>query len=407
MSFDSPLPAQDPERLPAARRRRARRMLTQLKADDREVYLESLGHEVSPTFELYLWALLAGVLVGLGFRFDQQALLVAAALVGPHMAPVTGLSLAAISGSMRFFLRLLGGLLLALLLAALAAGILGGLGVPQPTASLLAAGHVKINLVDFGLVVCAAVLASRRLAHKGDLSPVIGAALAYELLLPLGAASIGVVRGQPEIIQGGFLTFGLHLTWAVAAGLGALALFGFRPLTGSGGSLAMAIILMGLLALLSAAGLGASVLAAVPTPTPTPTATPTATATPTMTGTPTPTGTPTATATATVTATATATATATPVPGAVIRTGGKGAILRKDPSPSGAPIGYLAEGQAVVVISGPQRVGDQLWWQVRIVVEGQAQEGWMVGAFLGTITPTAFPTLPLTASPSATPSGTP
>jgi hypothetical protein len=181
--------------------------------------------------------------------------------------------------------------------------------------------------------------------------------------------------------QGAGLTFGLHLTWAVAMGLAALAAMGFRPLIGSGGSLAVAIGLMGALGLLSAAGLGTSVLAALPTPTPTATATPTPSSTPTRTSTPTATATSTNTPTVTPTFTASSTATPTP-PSAVVLGTGPGAVLRDQPG--GGIVGFVNDGDRVVVLGGPELSGARLWWHVRTV---DSIEGWLVASFLNTVTP--------------------
>lgn len=367
-------------------------MLTQLRADEREEFLEGLGHEVTPGLDLFFWAIAAGVLIGLGYRFDQPALLIAGALLAPRMSPIAGLSLAAVSGSMRFFLRLAAALVLALALACALSGVVGGMGIPADTSSLLAAGHVKLNLVDFALLLVGAVAIATSMARKGEISPLGSAAVAYEVLLPLGALGVGLIRGQAELIEGGLLTFGLHLTWAVAVGLAALALQGFRPLTGSGHSLAAAIGLMGVVGVLGALGLGASVLAAVPTPTPTPSPTPTITPTPTATATSTITPTHTSTSTITPTRTATATATPTPPRAVVIRTGGRGAILRQIPSPGGASVGFLSEGDPLEVIGGPEQVGAQIWWEVRATSGGQVTTGWLLGDLLGTLTPTISPT---------------
>ncbi|HLC05211.1 MAG TPA: DUF389 domain-containing protein [Anaerolineales bacterium] len=392
MTIESNQSLGDPDQQSPARRRRAQRMLTQLRADDREEFLEGLGHEVTPGLDLFLWAIAAGVLIGLGYRFDQPALLIGGALIAPRMSPIAGLSLAAVSGSMRFFLRLTGALALALALAGALSGAVGGLGIPADTSSLLAAGHVKLNLVDFALLLVGAVAIATSMARKGEISPLGSAAVAYEVLLPLGALGVGLVRGQTELIEGGLLTSGMHLTWAVAVGLAALALQGFRPLTGSGHSLAAAIGLMGLVGVLGAYGLGASVLAAVPTPTPTPSPTPTITPTPTATATST--VTPTASATSTVTRTSTPTATATPTPplAIVVRTGGRGAILRQVPSPGGASVGFLTEGDPLEVIGGPEEVGTQIWWEVRATSGGRVTIGWLLGDLLATITPTPSPT---------------
>ncbi|MGA9193363.1 MAG: DUF389 domain-containing protein, partial [Anaerolineales bacterium] len=281
MSPESPESLNNPSQLPPSRRRRAGRMLTQLRADEREAFLEELAHDVSPSIDLYLRALAAGVVIGLGFRVDQEALLVAGVLLAPSMSPLVGLALAAVSGSTRFLLRLLGGLLVGLVLFSVVAGSAGGLAVPAGLGSVLVWSHTKLNLIDMGVLLVAAVLMARQFGQGEGLSKLASAAVAYEVLTPLAAASIGIVRGDPELWHGALLIAGLHLVWAVVSGLGTLALLGFRPLIGSGQSLAGAIAMMGLVAALSAVGLGASVVAAVPTATPTPTMTPTPSRTPT------------------------------------------------------------------------------------------------------------------------------
>ncbi|MCX6070052.1 MAG: DUF389 domain-containing protein [Chloroflexi bacterium] len=298
-------------------------MLTQLRADEREAFLEDLARLVTPGFDLYVRLLAAGLLVGVGFRLDQRALLMAGVLVAPIMSPVVGLALASVSGSVRFFLRELGSLAVGLVLLVIASGLTGGLGLPAGESSILVAGHMKLNLIDFALLLGGSIVLAYVLARRSQLSALASVAVGYELLLPLGAAGIGLVSNDPELWQGALLTFGLHLTWAILAGMGTLVVLGFRPLVGGGRSLPAAVVLIGVMGLLSAVGLGASVIAAAPTPTPTPTATPTATATGTATITPTATRTPLPTATATRTATETGTATPLP-PRAVVFGGGVG-----------------------------------------------------------------------------------
>jgi hypothetical protein len=387
MSFNLPEPLHDPENLPKARRRRARRMLTQLSADERETFLEELAHHVSPNVDTFLYAVACGALLGLGFRFDQRALLFAGMLLAPRMAAVTGLSLAAVSGSIRYFARQLAGVLVAAALAALCGGALGGLALPSGTASLLAPGHIKLNLVDFTLLLAGAVLMAVSLARQGTVHPLASLASAYEILLPSVAAGIGFFAGQPALLSGGLLTLALHLTWATVAGMATLAVLSFRPLTGNGHSLAAAVGLMAVIGLLGALNLGASVLAAAPTPTPTPTITPTPTATPLPSATATATRTPSATASPSRTATATATQTPTPPPAVIHGTGGLGALLRTEPQ--GESQGGLIEGSSVLVLGGPQSAGGQAWWHIRTA---SGQEGWVLGVYLATLTPTPSPT---------------
>ncbi len=374
----------DPDDLSAARQRRARRRLSQLQADEREAYLDSLASAATPGLGFFLYALLAGLLVGLGFALDQRALLVAGMLFAPRLGPLAGLSLAAVSGSLRVFIRMALALLVGLVVVAAAAGLVFWLGVGAGSEQLLAYEHDQLNWIDFGLLLIGGILLTARLARSERVAGLPSAAAAYELLLPLVAAELGFFRSDPELLQGALLTLGLHLSWAVAVGLATLVLMGFRPLTGSGRSLGAAIGMIGILGIVSAAGLGTSVLAALPTPTPTPTATPTPTHTPTATLTPTATPTATATASATQTPTVTPTLTATPPSALVLGTGLQGAIIRD--APGGIPVDLVSENERLLVLEGPQVVDQQEWWLVR---KEDGTEGWLVGRYLATLTPAA------------------
>jgi hypothetical protein len=357
-----------------------------MRADERESYLEDLAHQVSPGIDLYLFAALAGLLIGVGFRFDQLALLIAAVLIAPRLGPVVGMALAAVSGSLRYFGRQLGALLLASFLVALVAALVGGVG-DRATASVLAAGYAGLSVVDFGLLIVGASLMSVSLVRSGSIEPMASAAVAYELLLPAASVGYGLVTGQESVWQGALMTYVLHLSWAVVAGALVLVLFGFRPLTGSGYSLPAAVGLMAAVGLLSALNLGVSVLAAVPTPTPTPSPTPTATPTPPPTATSTATAS--ATGTKTPTATDSPTPTVTPIPPAavVFGTGGAGVLLRD--APNGESLSGLIEGLPVMIIGGPQEVGGETWLQVRV---DDGREGWILARYIATLTPTPPPT---------------
>jgi uncharacterized membrane protein len=380
-------PLDPPERLPPARRRRARRQLTQLQADEREIYLEGLAKLVSPDLFFFLYAVLAGILIGLGFRFDQFALLVAGALIAPTLGPVAGMALATISGSFQVFLRLLGALAIAVLLVAIAAGLIGGLGVTPDQMGLLALAYTNFDLVDFALLLVGSALMAYFLATQERLSVLASTAVAYELFTPLGAFAVGIALGRPEIWTDAGLLFLFHLTWAIVVGIVVLVILGFRPLTGSGHSLIAAVTLIAGITLLSLFSLGASVVAAIPTPTPTPTATATPSLTPTATATVTPSATATWTPTPTDTATATSTATPTPPTAVVYRTGGQGAILRDQPA--GDPIGYLAEGELVLLLGPSESAEGFVWLPVRT---DDGLEGWVLDELLATITPSPTPT---------------
>jgi hypothetical protein len=372
-------------------------MLTQLRADEREAYLEDLAHKVTPAVDLFLYSLLSGLLVGLGFRFDQRALLVGAALIAPRMAPVVGLALAAISGAPRFFLRLISALLVALALLGGVAALALGLGADADGSHLLVSAHTKLNLIDMGLLLVGATLMAVGLARDSRVPALPSAAVAYELVLPVGAAAMGLTRADPDLWQGALLILALHLTWGVIVGLAVLTMLGFRPLTGGSQSLPAAIILMGVIGLLGAGGLGASVLAAAPTPPPTPTATPTMTTTATITSTMTASPSSTNTLTATASRTPTATPTPTPPIAVIALPEDSGARLRDEPG--GLTIGFLGSTDQVQIIGGPQEFEGDEWWLVRTEA---GEEGWLLGVLLATITPTPSET-PVPPTETATP----
>jgi hypothetical protein len=359
-----------------------------LQADEREVYLEGLAKLVSPDLFFFLYALLAGILIGLAFRYDQFALLVAGALIAPTLGPVVGMALATISGSFQVFLRLLGAMAVAALIVAIAGGLIGGIGVDPGEMGMLILAYTNFDLVDFALLLAGAAVLAYFLATQERLSVLASTAVAYELFAPLGAFAVGFAQGRPDIWGDAGLLFLFHLTWAVVVGVLVLVILGFRPLTGSGHSLIAAVILIAGITLLSLFSLGASVVASIPTPTPTPTPTATPTLTPTATSTATPSATSTWTATATNTPTSTPTATPTPPTAVIYRTGGQGAILRDQPA--GDPIGYLAEGELVLLL-GPSESADGFTWLP--VRTDAGLEGWVLDDLLATITP----------SPTATP----
>ena len=102
----------DPESMPPARRRRARRLLAPLDTDEKADFLDNLAHRASPSFDFFLFSLLAGIVMAAGLVLDSTPLLVLGTVLAPLMAPAVGVSLGAVTGSMRFFARSLAGLLI-------------------------------------------------------------------------------------------------------------------------------------------------------------------------------------------------------------------------------------------------------------------------------------------------------
>jgi hypothetical protein len=393
----------EPIRPSRARRRRARRMLAQLHGDERQAYLTEIAHNLSPGIDLFLKAVLAGLLMGAGFRFEQRVLIFAAALVAPSMAPLVGIALASVSGSLRFLLRMLASLFLAIILLCIASGLVGGLGIPLYFPVGIAASHTGLQVLDLALLFVGSVFMGSSLARRKSVNPLASAAVAYEVLTPVGVMSIGLVRAKPDLWQSALLTFGIHFAWALLIIAITLLVFGMRPLGTRRSPRALAGILLSLLILMAAGASSVYVLgfappiALPPTPSPTLISVPTPTQTSTPTVPPTPTSTSTPSPVPTITGTPTQTPTPQPISALVFGTGGLGAYVREGPSRSTTPLKYLQEGSLLEIIAGPEQVNDESWWNIRLTFDGQVLEGWIMDGLIATLTPT--PSL----SPSPTP----
>ena len=387
--YNAELTPDDPERLPPARRRRARRLLAPVDPDERAAFIDRLAHRASPSFDFFLFSLLAGGVIAAGFLLDSAALLLLGALAAPLMAPAVGLSLGTVTGSGRFFFRSLIGILIGGLLVFLV-GWLAGYAVPPWLPSDLIQAHIQTQLswINFFVLAFGAALTAVSMVRSSQSATLPSVALAYALYLPLSAAGIGLGSGEPFLFPDGLIVFALYLAWAALFGALALAIVGFRPLTIFGYTLGGVITLIGVLLLIVLSGTGVAVVGHYALPTPIPTATPTVTPTltPTLTPVP-PTSTPTLTITPTLTSTPTLTPTLTPTPILVLVVAGDsgGAYLRSGPGFDSPSLVLLANGIVLQVI--PDEIigeGSNAWVHVRTA---DGQEGWILQILVATATP--------------------
>lgn len=388
----------DPERLPPARRRRARRLLAPLNADERAAFLDHLAHRASPSFDFFLLSIIAGLVFSVGLLIDSPAVLVLGAILAPLMSPAVGISLATIIGSYRYFFRSLFGLLLGGSLVFLAGWLVGMAAKAwyMPEVNFVMAHlHAQLSWPDFIVLAIAAVLTSAAMTHSDDIRIPLGSslrggvipsaalpsiALAYELLLPLAAAGFGLGSGIPDLFPDGLLVFALHLTWAAFLGAITLAIIGFRPLTLFGYTLSGVVTLLAAILMTGVIGASTVSVTKMALPTPIPSATPTVTMTPTSTATPVPptaTLTPTPTPTLTLTPTATLTPTPTPVY-AIIQAGDAGGAFVRD-APAGNPISLLNNGTRVQVLPERVEADGEIWINV---ITPDGQQGWVLETLL-------------------------
>lgn len=384
----------DPDLMPPARRRRARRLLAPLEAHERSIVLDRMRRRTSPNFDFFLFSVVAGIVFCLGIMLNSAVVLVLAAVLTPLMAPLIGLSLATVVGSYKFFARSLAGLLIGcwmVFVVGIAGGILGRVWLPPSLTQAFL--NAELSLVNIIVLTVGAIFTAATMVHHDRSPSAPSVALAYTLYLPLVAAGYGLGSGVPHLFPDGLIVFAIHLAWAALCGAITLGILGFRPMTILGYTLGGAVTLLGVATVI---GVGAYSLTlgwfgtplAVPTYTPTITSTrtpipPTAT----LTATPIPPSlTPTITRTPTITITPTQTYTPSPVP-VYARIGPEqGAILHSDPG-FDSPVVYpgVIQGTLVQLQSDPVEVKSELWVKVLVIQDGRV--GWMLQALLAIATP--------------------
>src|SRR5512140_528376 len=81
------VPLVDSAHVKRSRRRQAHRKLALPDASDRAALLESLRRRAIPSFEFFIFALLCGVVLGVGYLLDLKANSQAVLLIGLLLAP--------------------------------------------------------------------------------------------------------------------------------------------------------------------------------------------------------------------------------------------------------------------------------------------------------------------------------
>lgn len=388
----------DPERLPPARRRRAHRLLTPFEDDERSEFLDDLAHRTYPSIDFFLFSILAGLVILLGLFFDAPALLLLGALIAPFMGPGIGMSLGAVTGSVRFFSRSLAGFLIGSLLV-FGTGYLAGWVVPywSPVGLSQAAMHTQLAWPNFlvlgigGVLVATALVNSERSPSYFGGARVASVALSYEFYIPLAAAGLGLSSGISHLWPDGLVVFSVHLAWVFLILAATLVILGFRPLTFFGFTFGGAVALVGVILVIGIGSAGAAFggKIALPTPLPTMTLTPLPpSSTPTATDTPLPpTYTPLATLAPTETETPTPAYTPTPTPmyAFVHVLKSDGAVIRESPGFSGK---YLRSyfNNTLVIVLPDSTIADGIVW-AHVIVASDKTEGWIVQSLLLVATP--------------------
>ncbi|MGZ6346088.1 MAG: DUF389 domain-containing protein [Anaerolineales bacterium] len=386
--------------LQRARRRRARRMLVPLAADERAAMLDNLARRAFPSFEFFLFAFLCGVILGAAYLLNAPALLLVGVLLAPLLTPFVGMLLATVTGSWRFFFLTLGVLLVAgalVFLTGAMAGFAGRLWDNLPF--FYARIHAQLWWPDLLVTALGAALLAISFVRSEQKPVLASVMLAYGVFLPISAAGIGLGIGRDinsvTLWPNGLLVSLVHLTLAILVGGIILMAMQFKPTRASGYVLLVFIGLLSVAVLVVFTGLVSLIRDGITSartvvPTPTSLILPTSTTLVIRTATPSP--------TSLSSATYTLTPTLVPTPAYAIMaasTGG-GALMRSEPgSGSGTVMMVISNGILVEVLPETQLVLSTTWVKIRV----NNVEGWVMLSVLAATTQVPISTAAFTATP--------
>ncbi|MBI1855715.1 MAG: DUF389 domain-containing protein [Chloroflexi bacterium] len=237
MTLSNPTPPLQEPSLPhegasrgRARRRRRGQLIVPADAEGRAELLQSLARRAYPSYELFVFAVACGAIIGLGFVLDQQSFLVLGVLLAPLMTPWIGLLLAAITGSLRFFFETFMALLISATLVFLI-GLLSGFAVRPflPRTLNEAFIHSSLWWPDLIILAFAAIILTLSFVRSEEKPFLPSVMLAYELFVPLSAGGFGLGSGVGNIWPNGLQVFIVHFAWASLFGLLTLIVLRFLP----------------------------------------------------------------------------------------------------------------------------------------------------------------------------------
>jgi hypothetical protein len=398
-----------------ARRRRAqRRAYFPTDEEGRAALFTHLARRAFPSYELFVFSLISGTILGLGYFLDSQALLIFGILVAPLMTPWIGISLATIAGSARFFAQTFAAAVVSALIV-FSIGALAGFAsrIAPPRVFNEAFIHTRLWWPDIVTLTIGAIILTISFVRSEERPYLPSALLTYGLFLPLSAAGFGLGSGVglSEIWPQGLFVFLVHFSWATFFAILSLFFLRFYPTSLGGLTFTGIIFIILITVVISLTGFGTWMMEKTGLATPMPV---TATATlssptplsaitspepdnsgplvavPTTTETPPPsvTRTPRPTLAPTETATSTITAEPTPIVAIIRAAEGGGAFIRE--KPGGIVVATLGNGSTVTIVPNEfQEVNRVIWVHVFTVVNDKRADGWMMQSVLQTATPIA------------------
>jgi hypothetical protein len=197
--------------------------------------LAALAKRAYPSYELFIYSIVCGAVLGVGYIFDSYSVLLLGILFAPLMVPWVGFVLSIISGTPRLFGQTLAGLAVSALLifgASALAGLASRLVLPHTFN--VAFTLSRLWWPDLIVMALGAILLTVSFVRSESKPYLPSVVVAYQLFMPLSASGFGLGNGIGDLWPHGMLVFVVHLAWATVFGLITLAVLRFRPLSGLG-----------------------------------------------------------------------------------------------------------------------------------------------------------------------------
>jgi len=216
-------------------------------AQGQSALLAGLLRRAHPTYELYLYALVSGAVLGLGYLLDSQAVLLLGILIAPLMTPWVGMLVGLIVGSVRFVFETLMALLISAALIFLIGSLTGfAARLFLPLTFDSAFFHSRLWIPELAALVLGGILLAVSFVRSESKPYLPSVILAYGIFLPISAAGFGLGSGVPGIWPQAALVGLVHLILVSLVGLLTLLALKLRPDVGgalfSGGALILMVV---------------------------------------------------------------------------------------------------------------------------------------------------------------------
>lgn len=389
---------------PTRRKRRTARDTNGIDISS-ESHVSSVLEKATPNLDLFVLAFLSGLILGLGYILDSNAVLMFGIFMTPFLGPWIGLTLSSMIAEMKLLKLTAGGFVTSLFFSYTAAAILG-----LVSRFVTVAGtnqvyyHSHLWWPDLFMVIIGTIILTLRFIQT-DTQPIIPSLmLSYGVFLPLSVSAFGLGAGMNDLFVNGILVFLVHISISLIIALGLLIYLGFKPKSINEAYIPGSIALFSIIILFAITGLSQAPTIQTPIPTSTPkiastpnpvaisnlpTETPVLLPTPTIIPTDTNTPKPLAT-TLPPTLPSNSTTENTGIFGKIHAYGSNGVVIKK--TPDGPGITTIENDHTVELLpDDPVIINGEEWVHVLVIGQTETIDGWVNKSYIIFGTPTFTP----------------